>query len=98
MDDRDAVDDLYRLWAATTGAHNSYWQVVAGEHRITAGGQWVAAGLSEADMAWVCAAHTAFPDLVRRLHEALDEADRLDRERDEREQLIADLLKEGRDD
>jgi len=56
--------------------------------RIVAVGQddshlWVAAGLSEADADWITTVHGSMPDLVRRLHAALDEADRADRERDD---------------
>jgi hypothetical protein len=44
----------------------------------------------------VCAIHGTLPDIVRRVNMALDEADRADAERDEREQLIADLARKAR--
>lgn len=50
----------------------------------------VAAGLTEADAAFITALHGCLADLVRRLHDALDEADRLDLERD---QLVLQLAR-----
>ncbi|UAJ15532.1 hypothetical protein SEA_BOOHOO_41 [Gordonia Phage Boohoo] len=43
----------------------------------------------EADADFFAAIHGCFGDLVRRLHEALDEADRADERRDESEQMLA---------
>ncbi|AOE44652.1 hypothetical protein SEA_STROSAHL_42 [Gordonia phage Strosahl] len=43
----------------------------------------------EADADFFAAVHGCFGDLVRRLHEALDEADRADERRDEAEQMLA---------
>ena len=86
MDDRDFFDHLHQLFARTTGAEGRYWRPIEDEHRIVAVGEddddWVAAGVSQADMEWITAVHGCFPDLVRRLHAALDEADRADQERD----------------
>ena len=93
MRDRDFFDHLYMLFGRTTGAGERYWRPVESEHRIVAVGpddeDGVAAGVSAADMEWITAVHGCFPDLVRRLHEALDEADRLDRERDD---LVARII------
>ena len=87
MEDRDFFDHLHQLFSRTTGAENRYWRPLEDADRIVAVGEdgedWVGAGVSVADMDWICAVHGCFPDLVRRLHVALDEADRLDRERDE---------------
>ncbi|UOK18095.1 hypothetical protein SEA_SWITZERLAND_42 [Gordonia phage Switzerland] len=46
----------------------------------------------EADADFFAAIHGCFGDLVRRLHEALDEADRADERRDEAEQQLADEI------
>jgi len=93
MDDRSFFDHLHQLFSRTTGAEDRYWRPLEDEHRIVAVGEddhdWVAAGVSVADMDWICAVHGCFPDLVRRLHTALDEADRLDRERDD---LVARII------
>ncbi|WP_074297099.1 hypothetical protein [Mycobacteroides abscessus] len=47
--------------------------------------------LNNRDVDFITAIHGALPDLVRRTHEALDEADRLDEQRDEQEVRIARL-------
>lgn len=49
----------------------------------------------EVDADFITAVHGCMPDLVRRLHDALDEADRLDTARDEREQQIGRLAVEN---
>lgn len=98
MDDRDFIDNLYALYCATTGGEQTYWrpdttdtgfQVVAvdGDDNRTV----VASGMAERDADWVCSVWGALPDLVRRLHAALDEADRVDADRDARECRIAEL-------
>ncbi len=95
MEDREFFDHLHQLFARTTGAEDRYWRPLEDEHRIVAVGEdsteWVAAGVSVADMDWICAVHGCFPDLVRRLHAALDEADRLDRERDDLVNRVIEL-------
>lgn len=50
---------------------------------------------NEVDADFVTAVHGCFPDLVRRLHAALDEADRLDTDRDDQEQTIGRLTVEN---
>lgn len=57
----------------------------------------VAAGMGEWDADFLTAVHGCVPDLVRRLHAALDEADRADYERDSRECRIAELEAEVAD-
>ena len=87
LTDREFFDHLYVLWARTTGAEDRYWRPLDDARIVAVGGddshEWVAAGLSQPDADWICAMHGCLPDLVRRLHAALDEADRLDRERDD---------------
>ena len=105
IDDKDFFDALFQHYAKTTGAEDRYWRPLE-DGRIVAVGRdesqvWVAAGLSEADADFITAVHGCLPDLVRRLHSAVDEADRLDAERDELCHQIARLeleirqLKEG---
>ncbi|SIG87827.1 Uncharacterised protein [Mycobacteroides abscessus subsp. abscessus] len=107
MDIREFLDELYSLWAKTTGAEDRYWMPRT-EHEFQSGGmlfgiravgteqdELVVADTSgfhnEADVDFITAIHGALPDLVRRTHEALDEADRLDEQRDEQEIRIAGL-------
>lgn len=98
MDDREFFDLLYQMWTKTTHAEDRYWdyQVYGDTFDINAVGPDpdnpvnVAALFSDADADWITAVHGCFPDLYRRLHEALDEADRLDSEMDEvQQQLMA---------
>lgn len=99
MDIREFLDELYQLWAKTTGAENQYW--MPEDSDIHGQDIWavneeqakspVASFMSDADASFVTAIHGALPDLVRRTHEALDEADRLDEQRDEQEIRIAGL-------
>lgn len=99
MESRDFFDKLYQMWARTTYAKDRYWdfQPDAAElHQINAVGEEgdsipVAWGLYEGDADWITALHGCFPDLHRALNEALDEADRLDFERDKQEIRIAEL-------
>lgn len=99
MDIREFLDELYQLWAKTTGAENMYWmpeQQPDGMHEIWAvgeGDEKVQLSLlpCEDDANFITAIHGALPDLVRRTHEALDEADRLDEQRDDQEFRIAQL-------
>jgi hypothetical protein len=92
-DIRDFLDDLYACWARTTHSDTGYWTVREGD--VVALGPEidspVAAGLALADAEFVAAIQCALPDLIRRTHEALDESDRADAERDARECRIAEL-------
>lgn len=71
-----------------SGRHNLY-AVAQDQTR-----KLVASGLSEFDSDFISALHGCFPDLVTRLHDALDEADRADHNRDSRECRIAELESE----
>lgn len=101
MEDREFFDYLFQLWSKTTGAEDRYWMP---EKHFDHSGRWnvfavsegetrklVASGLSERDSDWLTAVHGCLPDLWRRLHAALDEADRADFDRDARECRIAEL-------
>lgn len=99
MDDRDFFDHLHQLWSKTTGAEDRYWMpeenaqfdfdifaVAQEDERYR-----IASDLSDEDADFISAVHGCLPDLVRRLHAALDEADRADYDRDERECRMAEL-------
>lgn len=101
MDDRDVFDKLLQVCAGCTGSQDTYlkvvksvagWDVVAvdSEERETLIGSFV----NEADADWHATITQVFPDVWRRLQAALDEADRADTCRDERECRIAELESE----
>ena len=105
MDIREFLDELYSLYAKTTGAENMYWMPEEDVDRYAGGPNTynifavgenetkhdIAFDFRENDANFITAIHGALPDLVRRTHEALDEADRLDEQRDEQEIRIAQL-------
>ncbi|WP_255790033.1 hypothetical protein [Mycobacteroides abscessus] len=105
MDIREFLDELYSLWAKTTGAEDRYWMPERNEDGYTNVNyvfdicaideeqkkRFVGGFQNEVDVDFITAIHGALPDLVRRTHEALDEADRLDEQRDEQEIRIAGL-------
>lgn len=96
IDDKSFFDLLFSQFAKTTQAETAFWmseEDATGEWVIWAVSQdqsrtMVAHGMSEPDADFITAVHGCFPDLVRRLHEALDEADRADEEHDQREQTV----------
>lgn len=105
MEDREFLDELYSQWAKTTGAEDKFWMpeecyeggmnlfaVDKDQHKHTLG--WVA---NEEDADFIAGVHGCVADLIRRLHTALDEADRLDIEKDELIGRIADLELEAID-
>jgi hypothetical protein len=101
MDDRDFFDRLYQMFTKTSYAENRYWDYedTGDGIAVRAVGQdgettLVAGFESEADADFITAVHGCFPDLHRRLHSALDEAERADRQRDEQECRIAELESE----
>jgi hypothetical protein len=79
---------MYQEWAKTSWAKDAYWMT---EEDESFPGSWnliavnqedkrkpLAAFMDEVDADWIAAIHGSFGDVVRRLHNALDEADRLD--------------------
>lgn len=107
MEDREFFDHLYQLWSKTTGAQDMYWMPEEDGQafgkplfRLMAVGQedesrkHLASFLRDEDADFITAIHGCFPDLVRRLNSALDEADRADYDRDSRECRIAELESE----
>jgi hypothetical protein len=101
MDDQEFGDLIYQHWSRTTGSDDRYWMPVeyedkSGRFNIYAVGQdetrkLVASGLSDKDSDFITAIHGCLPDLVRRLGSAIDEADRLDVEKDEAICRVAQL-------
>jgi hypothetical protein len=105
MEDREFFDELLVHHARTTGAEDRFWMPEEYEDRSgrfyiyavsvdTEGNQdrkLVASSVSDKDSDFITAVHGCLPDLVRRLHMALDEADRLDLRVDEQEKRIFDL-------
>ncbi|AEK07406.1 hypothetical protein ROCKSTAR_41 [Mycobacterium phage Rockstar] len=106
MEDRDFFDLLHQQWAKTTGAENMYWAseeykdgtgrwkvyAVKVDEEGNETKKLIASELqNEADADFIAAVHGCLPDLTRRLHMALDEADRADYDRDSRECRLAEL-------
>lgn len=100
MDDRDFIDQIYQLWSKTTHADTGGWEIVRDDKTVLVDiestdrdgwEQTISFGTYEYDAQFIVTVHTAFPELVRRLHDALDEADRADHESDSRECRIAEL-------
>lgn len=101
-EDRRLFDEIYQLWASTTWAKNRYWMPVeyvdgTGRFKLyavdpeTDEKTLIASELQEYDAEFIAGLHGAIPDLVRRLHDAVDEAVRADERRDELENQLADL-------
>lgn len=97
IEDAEFFDTLYAGWAKTTGAEDTYWQPEEcedGSLSIHAVDQQdvrsiIATNVSEDDAAWITALHGCFADLTRRLHQAIDEAERFEIEKD---QVISEML------
>lgn len=98
IEDREYFDVLYQGWSKTTGAEDMFWMPERSD------GVWHVYAVNEAeekkfiasfereeDAAFTLAAHGSISDLIRRLHMALDEADRLDVEKDEAICRVAQL-------
>ncbi|EFV12911.1 hypothetical protein [Segniliparus rugosus] len=96
MDDRDFFKLLLTQFEATTGAADTYWfpkevedtfEISEGYDILTMNKKeekgWIGTVRNQADAEFICAVMGCFPDLVRRLEQALDEADLKDRQRDE---------------
>lgn len=107
-DDRTLFDEVYQLWAGTTGAEKTYWMPVhVGDYGD--GLNWdlqavnptddsktyIGSFKEEKDAEFVAGIHSVIPDVVRRLHDAVDEAVRADERRDELEGWVADLKLEN---
>lgn len=89
INDREFFDELLQLWAKTSHAEDRYWgyEPLDEMFDVFAYGpdeQKLFIGYTdkEVDADFITAVHGCFPDLIRRLHMALDEADSLDAEMD----------------
>lgn len=116
-EDKQFFDELYQLWAKTTGASNSYWMPEEdseyydggpGTYIIWSvspepskdidavnGRKFVASVGSNEDAEFIAGLHGAIPELIRRLHDAVDEAVRKDEANDEAQGQLADALLEN---
>ncbi|AEJ93391.1 hypothetical protein SEA_GREEDYLAWYER_41 [Mycobacterium phage GreedyLawyer] len=106
--DHQFFDILYQQWSKSTWAEHSYWmpeedQSFPGCFNIIAVDQSkeeknrnpIAAFLKEEDAEFIAGLHGAVPDLIRRLHEAIDDATRKDEENDRAQGMLADALLEN---
>ncbi len=100
MDDREFFDKLYQMWSKTTGAKDRYWDYQKDGKdyffNINAVGEegenkFVASVLLDEDADFITAIHGCFPDIIRTVLAAMDEADRADFDKDSRECRIAEL-------
>ncbi|GAB4588684.1 hypothetical protein [Nocardia sp. IFM 10818] len=86
------------LWAYEPNNEIGGWEVrcvpAEGSARKTApdGKIPIADFVTEADARFIASIHAAIPDLVREIHETLDENERLDQERD---QIASELFEAG---
>lgn len=104
--DHEFFDILYQQWSQTTEAEKSYWivkedldehlqyQVIAVD-QSTQKETWVGSFHAEVDADFVAGLNGAVPDLIRRLHEAIDEAVRKDEANDIAQGQLADALLEN---
>lgn len=109
--DHEFFDRLYQLWSKTTGAENHYWMPEEDTNYYAGGpGTWnlvavdaqnpdwkwdVADHLTEEDADFIAGLHGAIPDLIRRLHEAIDEVVRKDEQNDIAQGQLAEALLEN---
>ncbi|AMQ66776.1 hypothetical protein PBI_MULCIBER_38 [Mycobacterium phage Mulciber] len=103
--DHEFFDILYQQWAQTTGVEKGYWVVEhdPDEHlpwqlfavdQVTEERRWVGSFHREEDADFVAGLHGALPDLIRRLHDATDEAVRKDEANDIAQGQLAEALLE----
>ena len=100
-DFRELLDRLYQSSAQTTGSENTTWDYGfedEGRDPLNVyavdqdgGFTFVAAFANEADAEFVTLVHNAIATVVRESHDALDEADRADRQRDEGQCRLAEV-------
>ncbi|ATN88411.1 hypothetical protein SEA_DALMATIAN_40 [Mycobacterium phage Dalmatian] len=104
--DHQFFDILYQQWSQTTGAEHSYWMPEEDEsfpgsfnliavHQEKDERRPLAAFMDQADAEFVAGLHGAVPDLIRRLHDAIDEATRKDEANDIAQGQLADALLEN---
>ncbi|AVO25651.1 hypothetical protein SEA_MCGUIRE_44 [Mycobacterium phage McGuire] len=99
MEFQDFLDKLYQVFSQTTGAEDRFWVVErdnTGVSEVFAVGQdesrWLIGGfLHEQDADFIASIHGALADMVRRSMEAIDDAARLELERDNLMGRVFDL-------
>lgn len=100
-DFEDLLDRIYQVLSKTSYCENRSWDYGFEDegrdplnvYAVDDDGdfQFIGAFGCEADADFVSLAHATIPELVRGTREALDEAERADRQKDERECRIAEL-------
>ncbi|AHJ86406.1 hypothetical protein 40AC_42 [Mycobacterium phage 40AC] len=104
--EHEFFDILYQQWSKSTYAEHGYWMPEEDEsfpgcfnliavHQTEDAKKPLAAFMSEEDAEFVAGLHGAVPDLIRRLHEAIDEAARKDEANDIAQGQLADALLEN---
>ncbi|MGW6624264.1 hypothetical protein ACWF99_23870 [Nocardia sp. NPDC055002] len=94
MDTREYFDTLHQLWSKTTYAtFDGLWLAHEAEVMAAAEGndKLVATQVDPFDAQFIATVHGALPSIIRLVHDALDEADRLDAEKDDLHSRIAEL-------
>lgn len=101
IEDHEFFDHMIQVFSKTTGSDDRYWMPEeygdnSGRYRIYAVGEdesrkLVASSVSDKDADFITSIHGCAVDLFRRLHVALDEADRLDYEKDGLVNRVAEL-------
>jgi len=105
-EDKTFFDELYQQWSKTTGAKDTYWMPEkAGTpyeddydiYAVSEGGgkKVIASYLRDEDAEFIAGLHGAVPDLIRRLHEAVEEAVRADEANDMAQGQLAEALLEN---
>ncbi|AIW02934.1 hypothetical protein KIY87_gp61 [Mycobacterium phage Malec] len=104
--DHQFFDILYQQWSKTSMAEHGYWVVEEDEsfpgcfnviavHQSEDARKPIAAFMSEEDADFIAGLHGAVPELIRRLHDAIDEATRKDEANDIAQGQLADALLEN---
>ncbi|AAR89763.1 hypothetical protein PBI_DYNAMIX_44 [Mycobacterium phage Dynamix] len=101
MEFQEFCDRIYQVFSQTTGAEDQFWTVeedadFPGRYSIVAIDQEesrtaIAAFLAEKDADFIASIHGALADMVRRSMEAIDDAARLELERDNLMGRVFDL-------
>ncbi|WP_280350436.1 hypothetical protein [Nocardia abscessus] len=104
MDDREFFDALHQLWSKTTEAGGLWFakvnDLIGGYCIMTQDvtpadadrpGLEIADFMREEDAQFIAFVHGALPEIIRRTHDAIDESDRLDVEKDDLIGRIAEL-------
>ncbi|WP_378733620.1 hypothetical protein [Nocardia brasiliensis] len=99
MDDDEFLDRLYQAWAKTTDAGQAAW-AASEDEGLGVWEVWSVEGqdqkspivsfANQADAEFIAVVHSGLPALIRRFREALDEAERLDIEKDALTGQLAD--------